>query len=208
MWFTPPHYLHMTTLEMASSRTPEEVDMFVSHLQRSGILSDLVDYTFTHPTRLVKPVVSYDAAAMALSFIPAAGEDTDASLSPGSTDDSYTYHHLRRDLFGKVTDTGLLMNPRYIVPSAHITIARFITQEGFQTTDADGKELVGRDRVAALVERLDRINARLREEYWPQHGTTPSKGVWRVGEEKGLALSTGPSWYGGGQDILLGKGYV
>ncbi|KAG2411755.1 hypothetical protein HFD88_009311 [Aspergillus terreus] len=193
MWFTPPHYLHMTTLEMASSRTPEEVDMFVSHLQRSGILSDLVDYTFTHPTRLVKPVVSYDAAAMALSFIPAAGEDTGASLSPGSTDDSYTYHHLRRDLFGKVTDTGLLMNPRYIVPSAHITIARFITQEGFQMKDAGGKNMVDRDRVAALVERLDRINARLREEYWPQHGTTPSKGIWRVGEEKGLALSTGPS---------------
>ncbi|KAL5364880.1 RNA ligase/cyclic nucleotide phosphodiesterase [Aspergillus floccosus] len=209
MWFTPPHYLHMTTLEMASSRTPEEVDMFVSHLQRSGILSNLIDYTFTHPTRLVKPVVSYDAAAMALSFIPAAGEDTDASLSPDSTDDSYTYHHLRRDLFGKVTDTGLLMNPRYIVPSAHITIARFITQKGFQVKDSDGKDTVDRDRVAALVDRLEQINAQLREKYWPQEdGMTPPKGIWRVGEEKGLALSTGPSWYGGGKDILLGKGYA
>ncbi|KAL4889759.1 60S ribosomal protein L44 [Aspergillus ambiguus] len=162
LWYTPQDYLHMTTLEMASSRTPEEVDTFVSHLQQSGTLSELIDYTFTHPTRLVKPVVSYDAAALALSFIPADGEETDTHLSDGKQDDSYTYHHLRRDLFGKVTALGLIMNPRYIVPSAHITIARFITQEGVQAKE--------------LVEKLEQINARLRE--------TPSRGEWRVNVPK------------------------
>ncbi|KAF9885287.1 hypothetical protein FE257_013088 [Aspergillus nanangensis] len=208
IWFTPQDYLHMTTLEIASSRTPEDVEKLVSQLQRSGVLSDLVDYIFTHPTRLVKPVVSFDATAMALSFVPSAGEKTDVSQSGSACDDTYTYHHLRRDLFDRVAGTGIVMNPRYIAPSAHITIARFITQEGFQTKGADGKSTVDRESVAALVETIEQINADIQKKYWAQGGGVVAvKGEWRVGQEKGLELSTGASWYGGGEGILFGRAY-
>jgi len=34
----------------------------------------MTDYTLTHRARLIKPMLSYDGAALALSFLPAAGE--------------------------------------------------------------------------------------------------------------------------------------
>lgn len=94
MWFTPAHYLHMTTLEIAPERTEEEIESLVARIQRSGALPQLADYAVHHRTRLIKPIVSYDASAMALSFITAA-------------DDEYTYHHLRRDLCNSVMAAGV-----------------------------------------------------------------------------------------------------
>ncbi|KAE8145475.1 60S ribosomal protein L44 [Aspergillus avenaceus] len=168
IWFTPPGNLHMTVMEMASCRPEAEVEPLVTHLQQSGAVPELVDYTLHHRARLVKPMVSYDATAMALSFVPASGED------------KYTYHHLRRDLFDRLSVTGLVMKPRYIVPSAHVTIARFTTRDGF-TAGAD----VDHERVAALVETIEQINQKLRHNYWPQEdGKLPVGGEWRVNVPK------------------------
>ncbi|PLN76039.1 60S ribosomal protein L44 [Aspergillus taichungensis] len=150
IWVTPQDGLHMTVLEMASGQTPSEIDSRFAHLERSGVLPELLDYPLQHRVRLVKPTVSYDDTAMALSFLPVAG-----------TDDGYTYHHLRRDMYGRVTNTGLPVKPRYIHPSAHITIARFVTQEGFQTGG-----VVDRNHVASLVDKVEQINRALREKYW------------------------------------------
>ncbi|PKY05279.1 60S ribosomal protein L44 [Aspergillus campestris IBT 28561] len=158
IWVTPQNYLHMTVLEMASGRTPSEIDSLHAHLERSGVLPELLDYPLHHRTRLVKPTVSYDDTAMALSFLPTAGVEGDSS----PIDDRYTYHHLRRDMYGRVTATGLQMTPRYIHPTAHITIARFVTHEGFHTGD-----VVDRKQVASLVDKIEQINRGLREKYWP-----------------------------------------
>ncbi|PYH95738.1 hypothetical protein BO71DRAFT_350572 [Aspergillus ellipticus CBS 707.79] len=209
VWFTPSNQLHTTTLEIASCRPQPEVEELVSHLQGSGVVPDLADYTFHHRTRLVKPMVSYDATAMALSFLPAAGEETSAAQT--ATDDSYTYHHLRRDVSHLVMATGLQMRPRYIALSAHITIARLITQDGFvlKNPEQEAGGIVDRERVAALVERVEKINEKLREKYWPREdGGMPAKGEWFVGQGKGLEFCTGTSFYGGGEAVLTGKGFL
>lgn len=196
----------MTTLELADSRTPSEINAIVSELQATGTLQELVDYTFNHPSRLIKPVIGYDASAMALSFVPAAGEGPDGMRSVD--DDIYTYHHLRWDLFERVADSGVQVVSRYIVPSAHITIARFITQDGFlrEQPGSDGSR-VDRERIKALVEKIEQINQKLKQ-YWPgQDENASSKGEWIVGQERGLELCKGTSWYGKGKCVILGKGF-
>ncbi|GFF34124.1 hypothetical protein IFM58399_03767 [Aspergillus lentulus] len=209
IWLTPPDFLHTTVLEIASSRTSLEVDSFVSHIEKSGVISDLVNYTFNHRARLVKPVVSFDAAAMALSFVPAAGEPSRWSRS--AEDDKYTYHHLRRDLYAGVAATGLQLKPRYLVPSAHITIARFITHDGFllEKLGPVGEPVYDRERVAALVDKIEQINQTIQAKYWPGENRTVSAGAeWVVGEETGLEVCKGPCWYGEGEKVLVGKAFV
>ncbi|GIC84990.1 uncharacterized protein Aud_000817 [Aspergillus udagawae] len=209
IWLTPPDFLHTTVLEIASSRSSLEVDTLVSHLEQSGVIPDLVNYTFNHRARLVKPIVSFDAAAMALSFVPAAGEQSGWSRS--ADDDQYTYHHLRRDLYAGVEATGVQLRPRYLVPSAHITIARFITHDGFQLErlGADGEPVFDCERVAALVDKIERINQKIQAKYWPgKNRTVSSEAVWVVGEERGLELCKGPCWYGEGEKVLVGKAFA
>ncbi|RAL15074.1 60S ribosomal eL42 domain-containing protein [Aspergillus homomorphus CBS 101889] len=187
LWFTPPNYLHMTALEVASCRTEPEIDGLVAQLKGSGIIPQLVNYTYYHRTRLFRPVISYDATAMALSFIPEADDGTENVRQQEYHDDEYTYHHLRRDVSAQVAAIGLPMKPRYIAPSAHVTIARFITREGF-LTEAPGSGGEGKfddNRVAALINKIEAINEKLRAEYWPrEQEPVPWKGEWLVNVPK------------------------
>lgn len=198
----------MTVLEMANSQTPPEIDAIVSQLQGSDLIPALCDYMSNHPPRLIKPVVNYDASAMALSFVPAAGEKA-RSQTHSLDDDTYSYHHLRRDFYDRSADTGIDVISRYITPSAHITIARFITQEGFllENPGSDGSR-VDREQLKALVEKIEHINQKLQQKYWPSEdtdSTVASKGEWLVGQEKGVELCGGASWYGGGTVFPLKK---
>jgi hypothetical protein len=71
-------------------------------------------------------------------------------------------------------------------------------------------EAIDKDRVVALVERIEKINVMLRERYWPGGSEVqdmPVKGEWVVGQEQGLELNKGTSWYGGGEKVLIGKGF-
>ncbi|KAL6232953.1 hypothetical protein BDW75DRAFT_216426 [Aspergillus navahoensis] len=204
IWFTPSESLHITMLEIVSSRTREEVDALAGRLLQDGTASKLVNYTYNnnYRVRLVKPIVNYDASAMALSFLPAAGEPTTADEQ--QHEDAYTYHHLRRDLAATVLDSGVGLGARYIVPSAHVTVARFVNQDGFLL---DGGK-VDRKSVAALVQSIESLNAVLREKYWPQEGgewSAPAKGEWVIGQEQGLEFNMGTSWYGGGEKVLVGR---
>jgi hypothetical protein len=146
---------------------------------------------------LIKPVVNLDHVAMALSFVPAA-----LSGEP----DRYTYHHLRRDLFSIAAGTGVTIGSRYFVPSAHVTIARFITQDGFLKTKADTDTAQGQvdpARVLELVDCVDDINRWLEREYWPQKdGSVPAAGQWIIGHDSRLECRIGPVWYGGGRDLM------
>ncbi|KAL4874615.1 60S ribosomal protein L44 [Aspergillus karnatakaensis] len=180
LWFSPPESLHITTLEIASSRTADEVDALATHLLQTGTAATLVEFTSDahHRARLVKPVVSYDASAMALSFLPAAGEPTGSEKRIDGGGGAYSYHHLRRDLANMVLGSGVSLAARYVVPSAHVTIARFVTGEG----EGDGR---GKEKVAALVERIERVNEMLRERYWPrQDGSMPENAEWVVNVPK------------------------
>ncbi|GAB7347638.1 hypothetical protein MBLNU459_g4507t1 [Dothideomycetes sp. NU459] len=203
LWVMPPNSLHMTALEITHSLTAAEIDALVDQM-RAGI-SEITDYTMSHRARLVKPSVSYDAQALALSFLPAAGEPSGADCS--TADDAYSYHHLRRDLFALASATGVKVASRYVVPSAHLTIGRFIEPSDFETSDGKGK--VDHSRMAELVKAVDEINEWLKAEFWPHDGADIKKGgEWIVGEEKGLDFRHGALWYGnGGETVRLGKGF-
>ncbi|KAJ6083712.1 hypothetical protein N7467_007847 [Penicillium canescens] len=178
LWLVPSDYLHMTTLEIRSELTGSDVDEICSSLEQSGSLQELINYTLTHRARLVKPIVSIDTSAIALSFLPAAGEE---EISPYSgKDDTFTYHHLRRDLYDLVTRSGCSIAARYTLPSAHITIARFVRTDGSQEDPRTTKTYA-----ANLVSKIDDINEKL------DSSENAFNAEWVIGHEKGLDLMKG-----------------
>jgi hypothetical protein len=69
----PLNNMHLTALELTHSLTQPEITEIISNLGLSAI-EIMTDYTYYHRARLIKPMLSYDGAALALSFLPAAGE--------------------------------------------------------------------------------------------------------------------------------------
>ena len=132
-------------------------------------------------------MLSNDGAAVALSFLPAAWENLPKE-GRSKEDDKFTYHHLRRDLFNIAKETGVSIDSRYVVPSSHITIARFLTQD-----DHNSEE-----RMKVFVEKIEGINKLLEGE---------EEVEWIVGQEKGLDCREGTVWYGGGETVRIGRGF-
>lgn len=192
-----PPDLHMTVLEIAHSLTNEQIETLAESID--PIVPEITDFPYEHRARLVRPRLNYDTQSLALQFLPAVGE-------PGRSleEDKYTYHHLRRDVFSKVKAAGIEIGSRYVTPSAHLTIARFITKRDSEKTNG----YVDHQKVQALVSEIDEINVWLSREYWPIAGSKGSAGEWIVGQEKGLDCRKGTLWYGsGGETIRLGKGF-
>jgi hypothetical protein len=171
--------LHLTALELCHSLTPAGIETIITNLT-APVYTRIIDYTYTHRCRLIKPTLSYDTAAIALSFLPAAGK-------PG---DEFTYHHLRRDLFNLAKEK-VEVDSRYVVPSSHITVGRFLGQ-----ADHDSREK--RER---WMSKIEEINGWLEREFWGEGFE------WVVGTEKGLDFRKGTLWYGGGETVRLGKGF-
>ncbi|KAJ5542961.1 hypothetical protein N7461_008964 [Penicillium sp. DV-2018c] len=186
LWIVPSDHLHMTTLEIRSELTGPEIDEIASSLAQSGLVEELANYTLAHRARLVKPVISFDTSAIALSFVPAAGEE-DLNEYSGK-DDRFTYHHLRSDLYDIVTRSGCNIAARYTVPSAHITIARFVRSSGLGDGRVSPDEAAR--RALRLVDEIEELNQELRSGVWKRLGD-PSQGEWVVGHEKGLELIKG-----------------
>lgn len=213
----PLDNLHMTALEVTHSRNAEEIASLVDILLPSA---SEISSTAAEPgkaPRLVKPMISFDTAAFALSFVPAAGEQVPQARTDIS--DRFTYHHFRRDLFSSITERGVHVDSRYVVPSAHVTIARFNTPNPFNVENAlDGEEGFEKQKRQQLMSEIELINSWLEQEYWPKPDedtdmgegkATPRfikpGGEWIVGHEKGLDFRRGTLWYGGGESIVLGK---
>lgn len=201
LWLMPQDCLHITALEVTHSKKAEEIEQLVQQIR--GEAPAMTDYTYYHRARLIKPLIGYDASALALSFVPAAGE----SLSPGRTaeDDKFTYHHLRRDMFGLCNDAGIKADSRYVVPSSHLTIGRFIDPKDFADANGSPDPL----KMKAFVEKIEEINNWLEKEFWPEHNDNkiPDGGEFNIGEETGLNCRMGTLWYGGGKTVHSGKGY-
>ncbi|KAJ5258178.1 Ribosomal protein L44e [Penicillium chrysogenum] len=191
LWLVPPHHLHMTTLEIRSALTGPEIDEIAASLQMSGLVAELANYTLTHRARLVKPIISYDTSAIALSFVPAAGEE-DRNVYSGK-DDQFTYHHLRSDLYNIVTQSGCPIAARYTVPSAHITIARFIAPSDPKKGESDSPKEFEKE-ASRLIDKIDDLNHELRSNVWKRLGD-PCQGQWVIGHEKGLELMKGRTCY-------------
>ncbi|KAJ4411999.1 hypothetical protein N0V91_001138 [Didymella pomorum] len=187
--------------KVTHSKTTEEIQRLVDQMREK--VPPITDYTSKHRVRLIKPTIGYDASALALSFIPAAGE----ALHSGRTeeDDRFTYHHLRRDLFGLVQDTGVTVDSRYVVPSSHLTIGRFINTKDL----ADDEGSPDPAKMATFIKKIEEINAWLEKEFWPEHndGKIPDGGVFNLGEGTGLDYRMGTLWYGGGESVHRGKGF-
>jgi hypothetical protein len=198
----PLQNLHLTALEITHSLTEPEIHAIVSNIGKPTA-ETMTDYTYYHRARLIKPMLSYDGAALALSFVPAAGEtlpSKEISVAEERTqeDDKFTYHHLRRDLFNIARKTGVSVDSRYVVPSSHITLGRFLTQDDHNTPE----------KMINWIKKIEEINAWLEEEYWPKEGEKrKEEGEWVVGQEKGLDFRGGTLWYGGGNTIRIGKGF-
>lgn len=197
----PPNRMHMTTLEPAFSKTAEEIAALTSALRSS--MASIASHTHTHRARLVRPMISYDTSAFAVSFLPAAGEPS-VSPPPASPDtaadvvqgDEYTYHHLRRDVFDGVKSAGVEVGSRYQVPSAHITLGRYLVEDDHDTPD----------KRRAWIRAIDEINQWLEDEVWGKRDGE-FVGEWIVGQERGLDVRVGTLWYGGGRTVAAGEGF-
>ena len=201
IWLMPLDNLHMTAMEVTHSQTAEQIEQLVQKLMpESKTLADLPSSP-GHRARLIKPLLSYDSAALALSYVPAAGEVLTHS-SRQSSEDEYTYHHLRRDLHGMISEAGVPVGSRYVVPSAHLTIARFNSPNPFNTENwsdpAAGIEISKRSK---WMREINTINSWLEAEFWPKSGTEETieqhvkpGGEWIVGDEKGLDFRKGRLW--------------
>lgn len=181
LWLMPRENLHLTVLEITHSTTAEFVATLIERMMPS--LDSIVNHPRTHRARLVKPLLSFDAAALAVSFVPAAGRDGD----------EYTYHHLRRDFYAASKAANVGVTSRYIVPSAHITIARFVTAADHEQEPG----LVDRTKMREWMELVWDINREI--ESWD--------GEWTVGQERGIVCRGGRLWYGGGYTVVEGKGF-
>lgn len=207
LWLMPLDNLHMTAMEVTHSLPVEQIEYLVSILLPN--IDVIVDLPYHHRARLIKPMVSYDSAALALSFLPASGECVPKDRH--ASEDEHTYHHLRRDLYSVIEDAGVKVASRYVVPSAHLTIARFNTPNVFEGGDGpmDGRPTMdGRNR-RRWIREIETINDWLETEYWPQPGQEIMPGgEWTVGEEKGIDFRKGRLWYGGGETIRLGTSFA
>jgi len=158
-------------MEVAHSLSLSQIEALVSILLPvSRAIADLPSIPDSQ-ARLVKPMLSFDSAAFALSFVPAAGEALHSS-SPHSrtrSDDNFTYHHLRRTLHELITAAGVSIASRYIVPSAHLTIARFNSPNPFDVSNPLDV-VAGRDphKRETLMQEVETINAWLESEFWPK----------------------------------------
>ena len=210
IWLMPIENLHMTAMEVTHSLTAPEIASLVGKLK--PVCKEIADLPSQpdHQARLIKPMVSFDAAGLALSFVPAAGE----ALITGreAKDDGFTYHHLRRTLYEEISSAGIIIGSRYVVPSAHLTIARFNSPNPFAAEEEgvmNGKVGVSAENRQKLIDGIEAINKWLRKEFWSEGGgDAPSQpgGEWIVGEGKGLDFRQGQLWYGGGETVYLGKG--
>jgi vesicle-fusing ATPase len=203
-WPVPLENLHMTTMEIACNKTETEIAEMISEIEQD--IQRLADWTCNHRARLIKPALGFDASAIALTFVPAAGEAV--SIGRTAIDDGYSFHHLRKDMYDECTAAGATIRSRYIVNTSHITVARFVSEEDFQTPQDKGRG-IDHAKVKEFVSLIEDINAWLQENYWPKTDSAAISdgGEWIVGEELGLDLRNDVAWYGGGKRVVVGKGF-
>ncbi|KAL9610856.1 MAG: hypothetical protein Q9167_004461 [Letrouitia subvulpina] len=168
----------MTALEITFSLTAPEIEDFVDKIRPK--IPEITNYTSDHRARLIKPMLSYDNAAIAISFEPAAGESLPSDRALDA--DGYTYHHLRRDLYALSKSTGVEVDSRYVVPSAHLTVARFVTQRDLSNSSEGSPDT---KKVQDFIKTIEQINSWLQQDYWPKEGQAiKAGGQWIVNVPK------------------------
>ena len=83
------------------------------------------------------------------------------------------------------------MAPRYVVPSAHLTVARFIGTRDFDTNGRSDPV-----KISALWDVVEDINVELKRKFDAREGGDDKGADWIVDE---MECRYGTQWYGGGQ---------
>lgn len=182
MWMAPPENVHMTILEIIPGQMAEGLAPYVRGIEGAAKQIAGMPAEGARRCRLVRPRVMVDRRAAAVNWVP------------GAEGTGSTYHHLRRDMY-EATRAHVQVQSRYVVPSSHLTIGRFVEGGGADVLAEDGT--VKTEKVRELVEVVGEINAWL--EGW--------EGEWWVGQERGTELRKGQSWYGGGESVVVGEHY-
>ena len=183
----PRDSLHITALEVTHSTTYSAVESLIVSIGLS-LLEKMVAWPKGKGVRLGKPLLSYDKAALAISFLPL----------EGGKDKSYTYHHLRRDLWGVLEEEGFDVDSRYIVPSAHVTVGRFFRREGNEAEEPGEVQ----EKMKRWIGVIDSINDWLEKEgeNYMRGENGQADPFWEM--ESPLVLRKGRLWYGGGDSVL------
>ena len=184
LWTMPRESLHITVLEVVHSTTLVAVESLIrtigiQHLER------MAHYPASKGVRLGKPFLSFDKAALAVSFLPI----------EGGRDRGYTYHHLRGDLWGMLRRRGVDVSSRYIVPSAHLTVGRFV-EVGPAGVGSVANEM------KRWIQVIDEINDWLEKngEQYMRGADGEGQTFWEI--DTPLDLRKGLLWYGGGQTVV------
>lgn len=183
LWLMPRECLHLSVLEIIHSAPVESVLTNLDLLR--PYINELLNPIDNAPV-LMRPLVCFDSSALALTFVPidhAIQKLPHSKFGIDATEKEarYSYTHYRASLYETVTNVaGVNVESRYQVPSAHVTIARFI------------KEL-SPDAIDSLLSEIEKLNQWLDAEY-----SDPSKFAWRLGQERATECRYGRIWYGGG----------
>lgn len=160
-----------------------------------------VNHAGHQDARLVKPMLSYDNAAVALTFVPTAFDKSHIIDK-----ETKTYG---RNVYNCASSAGVNPEGRYVYPTAHLTVGRFTTTADFE--DEEVTEKSDRRKITKWVEKLEGVGAWLKAECWSSISGSGDSfdrvkdgGTWVVGEEKGLDCRIGRVWYGVGDRVGLG----
>lgn len=175
---------------------------------------------------LVKPQLMVDSNGVAVTFVPGCDaapknkKEEEGSNVPRTTTEPFTYHHLRASMQRLALTSGVEIDTCYTAATAHITIARFVSSNFFDTVDEYDRQCcsgpnsgephsvqpmslpshntirghVKAERVAQWIALVERINFELREQF----ENPEAKGMleWVVGQEAGLEVQLGYVKYG------------
>ena len=184
----PTKDMHTTVLEVTHSEPLSYVLSLAKQL--APIIPELIALpTTTHGCRLVKPLITFDAAGVALSFVPHT-----QMLAKGRMQHLVpTIHHLRRELWQRITKRGVPIESRYRVPTAHITLARFVsagTTKSASLLPADEQYFkCSKEKIREFMDKIERLNEGLEDDMT----------VWEL--KNGLVCRVGDLWYGGGWTV-------
>jgi hypothetical protein len=173
----PASHLHMAMVELAHRHTLEYLHSISSALGAARLqkMLDLI-HTLPNKPRLVSPRLSVDAMGVALTFLPCSAQ-------------TYTYHDLKAEMHGVALESGGEFDMCYTVPSAHVTLGRFVGDEFFASREARQE----------FVELVEKMNEEL--------GTGRAMEDWVLCEEGSLELQAGYLKFGVDREKadMLGK---
>ncbi|KAJ9212996.1 hypothetical protein DTO166G4_5326 [Paecilomyces variotii] len=140
LYLVPLPHMHLSVMEL-SHRHPIAHLRAVYNVVGESLLHTMADVPFTKykesqgrsVARLIKPQLMMDRAGVAVTFVPdySPQEGMDNSGQDITKNNPFTYHHLRASMQELALSSGIEIDTSYTAPSAHITIARFVSSHFF-----------------------------------------------------------------------------